>query len=85
MNKKGDMSINIIVVAAIALLLLVLIAYLVTDALNNVNEGTDCEGVRGHCDPYATCWTTNDQYPGNWIPTVAYDCKDPAETCCIKA
>lgn len=50
MQKKGvDMSMNVIIVAAIALLILVILTVLILRSGANVKEGTGCLGVSGHC------------------------------------
>jgi len=49
MNKKGDLSINIIVIAAIAMLVLVIISVLLFRSGGLINRGTNCEGVGGVC------------------------------------
>ncbi len=77
MNSKGDLSMNMIIVAAISLLVLAIIAYLIFGASDNVNKGTGCEGVGGHCDR-PTC---SEPYP---IHNVALDktCKN-GNHCCM--
>ncbi len=50
MQKKGsDMSMNVIIVAAIALLILVILTVLILRSGANVKEGTGCQGVGGSC------------------------------------
>ena len=49
MNVKGDLSMNMIIVAAISLLVLAIIAYMVFGASDNVSQGTGCEGLGGKC------------------------------------
>ena len=53
--KKGDLSINIIIVAAIALIILVIISVLVFRSGSQVSKGTSCEGVGGQCTLDQTC------------------------------
>jgi hypothetical protein len=47
MNKKGDLSINIIVVAAIAMIILVVISVLVFRSGGQLNKARSCEGIPG--------------------------------------
>lgn len=49
MNKKGDLSINIIVIAAIALLVLIILAVLILRTGGRVESGTACNGLGGEC------------------------------------
>ena len=50
MTKKGDLSINIIIVAAIALLVLIILAVLILRTGNRVDVGTRCEALGGNCE-----------------------------------
>ena len=50
MQKKGaELSMNVIIIAAIALLILVILTVLILRSGANVKEGTGCQGVGGHC------------------------------------
>ena len=50
MSKKAQgLSMNVIIIAAIALLVLVILAVLILRAGRGVTEGTGCEGVGGTC------------------------------------
>ena len=50
MDKKGQgLSMNVIIIAAIALLVLIILAVLVLRAGNSVTIGTGCRGVGGAC------------------------------------
>lgn len=83
--KKGDMSINMIVVAAIALLVLVIIAFVFSDALFNFDQGTGCEGVGGFCADSVSCWEPNENYGGTWLPSTSFKCSsEDRPVCCIK-
>ena len=82
-NKKGELSITVIVVAAIALLVLVILAYLVIKSGGNIREGTKCKSLGGTCvplvqgkEPYQVCEENGMIYsPGQ-------DCAQN-EVCCI--
>lgn len=68
MEKKGvELSVNVIIIAAISLIVLVLLAFLVIRAGGGVTKGTQCESLGGHCridcnqgewfDPSKSCAT----------------------------
>jgi len=83
MNKKADLSMNMIILAAISLLVLAIIAYLIFGASNNVGKGTSCEGIGGKC-LVTSCSGNGDGYT---VPNHALDngCKkEGAENCCMK-
>ena len=49
-NKKGsEMSMNVIIIAAIALLVLVILAVLLLQKGGDLSESTSCEGLGGEC------------------------------------
>ncbi|MGM5480178.1 MAG: hypothetical protein ACQESC_01840 [Nanobdellota archaeon] len=49
-NKKGsELSMNVIIIAAIALLVLVILAVMLLQKGNDIQEGTGCEGLSGEC------------------------------------
>ncbi|MFT4311226.1 MAG: hypothetical protein ACMXX7_01215 [Candidatus Woesearchaeota archaeon] len=84
--KKGDLSINIIVVAAIAMVILVIISVLIFRTGSNLTEGTSCAGLSGaqcvsssiSCSEYG-----QDQVGEVWVPHPTASCP-PQETCCIR-
>ncbi len=50
MDKKGiELSVNVIIIAAIALIVLVVLAFLVLRQAGILNVGTSCEGIGGFC------------------------------------
>jgi hypothetical protein len=55
LNKKGDLSINIIIIAAISLLVLIILAVLVLRTGGKINTGTTCVGgtCQDDCDTAA--------------------------------
>ena len=55
-NKKGsEMSMNVIIIAAIALLVLVILAVLLLQKGGDLSESTSCEGLGGECLPAENC------------------------------
>ncbi|RJQ17586.1 hypothetical protein C4573_01250 [Candidatus Woesearchaeota archaeon] len=50
MTKKGvELSVNVIIIAAIALIVLVLLAFLVLRSGGGISKGTSCESIGGSC------------------------------------
>ena len=86
--KKGDISINTIVVAAIALVVMVLLILIATNNLGNFRKKTlDCQSFQGQCidreDADINC--NNDNFK-----TIRYDLAcfngkdpDPDRVCCV--
>ena len=83
--KKGDLSINMIIVAAIALIILVIIAVLIFGMGNDINTGTSCTGaVNGICIPNTD--SCSDQGDGtiSYMRDMTSSCPKE-QICCIKA
>jgi len=78
MNKKGvELSMNLIIIAAIGLLVLVILAVLVINAVNNTNSGMkSCNVMGGTCQ--ISCVGYGDQIPS----TTATDCTKSGKICC---
>ncbi|MBU1199459.1 MAG: hypothetical protein KKF46_06495 [Nanoarchaeota archaeon] len=70
MNKKAQgLSMNVIIIAAIALLVLVILAVLILRAGSGVAQGTDCTGIGGICtDDPDGCRGVGEERGGTWIP-----------------
>ena len=65
-SKKGaDLSMNVIIIAAIALLVLVILAVLLFRSGGQVSEGTGCEGFGGQCASVRPA-------DGNWVENPAF-------------
>lgn len=83
MDKKGvELSVNVIIIAAIALIVLVVLAFLVLRQAGILTLGTSCEGVGN------VCMESCDAEEGYRVD-VAHQCtKEQAEagygTCCYK-
>jgi len=79
MNKKGvELSMNLIIIAAIGLLVLVILAVLVIGAANKTNNGMGtCNVQAGMCQP-ASC--TGDSYIGTGAPL----CTNTAKPNCCR-
>lgn len=80
-NKKGaELSMNVIIIAAIALLVLAILAYLLFNSAERFGDGTKCEGAGGECYPSAC----EGDHPIP-IPGFHKDCYSGTGKCCIKA
>lgn len=81
--KKGDLSINIIIVAAIALLILVIISVLIFRSGGNIRDNTEsCTAVGGVCD--SACDLVANDRGGVWIPNPSRICPNQGDICCTK-
>jgi len=82
--KKGDLSINIIIIAAIALLVLVILSILLFRSGTSIQQGTSCSGVGGVCSTDPTCADVSYQYGAGYKPSLNFECTDSSPICCIK-
>jgi hypothetical protein len=75
MNKKGDLSINIIVIAAIALLVLIILAVLILRTGGKLQTGTSCGNLGGACRE--SCDTALGEFPDSAgsCPTDQFCCR----------
>jgi len=81
MNRKGmELSMNMIIVAVLALLVLGIIAYLLINGTTNWNKSTKCENQGGSCEDLSSGKGCPDAYP----LISAYSC-DNKKTCCTKS
>lgn len=76
-KKAQGLSMNVIIIAAIALLVLVILAVLLFQATGRTAEGTSCTSLQGTC--------AASQPPGNYIPNPAFDstCQRQGDRCYI--
>jgi hypothetical protein len=78
MDKKAQgISMNVIIIAAIALLVLVILAVLVLRAGGGIAEGTSCLGVEG-----ADC-VSDDTCPDNYVRDRSKGCSEEGQICCV--
>jgi len=80
MKKAQGLSMNVIIIAAIALLVLVIISVLVLKAGGNLGDNTGCSGVGGTCAPDCRDLQPFDE----WTVDVAHGGCDQGESCCIR-
>ena len=82
--KKGDLSINIIIIAAIALIILVIIAVLLFRSGNSIVIGTSCLGIGGTCIASGeSCSDRDATFGGSWIRHPTASCPQDNQ-CCVK-
>jgi len=86
MSKKAQgLSMNVIIIAAIALLVLVILAVLILRAGRGVTEGTGCKGIGGTC--YSSCEDLIQDQGGMWVKNLPNSGKDGGcasdEVCCV--
>lgn len=84
--KKGELSVNIIIVAAIALIILVILAVLLFKTGNDLRVGTSCQGLQGVCQPQENgCGDLNDPDFGiYYVQHPTAKCPAQTDVCCIK-
>ncbi len=88
MTKKGDLSINIIIIAAIALIILVIISVLLFRSGGQIQTGTSCQGIGGTCI-FRTDYRSCSEYAEfNYLQTnmrqhLAASCPQEGQMCCI--
>lgn len=83
--KKGDLSVNIIIIAAIALIILVIISVLLFGSGRNLRTGTSCSGLQGQCVDglYGCSDISNPEYGEYYIRHPTAEC--PAgQVCCVR-
>jgi hypothetical protein len=83
--KKGDLSINIIIVAAIALIILVIISVLIFGTGRDIIFAKSCKGLSAdnQCIPSGgSCSDISDTE--NWVPHPTAQCQPKEDMCCIK-
>jgi hypothetical protein len=67
MDKKGaELTMNVIIVAAIALLVLIILAVLVFNSVTKTQKNTGCEALGGKCISDVDCTATQETSGGLW-------------------
>jgi hypothetical protein len=87
MDKKAQgLSMNVIIIAAISLLVLIILAVMVFRAGGNVTKGTNCAGVGGQCFSAESCDQVQEEQGGLWGSDHSNDGKNggcaEGEICC---
>ena len=90
MSKKGDLSINMIVIAAIAMIILVVVSVLVFRSGGLLNQAKACTAIQGgECissDYYRTCaeYSSDRMLQDPLIQHRTASCPDPErQMCCV--
>lgn len=77
MNKKGDLSITVIIIAALALLVLVVLSIIFLGRTNIfVDNVSDCENNGGKCIDADSC-------TGDYSRIVDHVCDADSKVCCL--
>lgn len=89
MEKKGvELSVNVIIIAAISLIVLVLLSFLVLRTGPGITTGTSCAAFGGECIPSgAKC---DDEVGPGWTRDITKSCTSEEREagltlCCIRA
>ena len=84
-RKAEGLSLNIIVIAAIALLVLVVLSVVFIGKTGVfVKESDDCQNKGGRCaDPGVSCGMVGTNVEDYKTPYSAWKCPNEGETCCI--
>jgi hypothetical protein len=77
MDKKGDISMNMIIMAIIALLVLAIVAFLIFRAGGDVEEAKSCQNLGGQCQ--ASC---GGDFPVRSLVGVCAE-DAPGDVCCV--
>lgn len=79
MNKRGDMTFQQIVMAALALIVLVVLILIFTGNISILNDDVQSCGTKGgKCTPASEGCGGGIEKPGNFS-----DCKRPSNLCCV--
>ena len=73
-NKKGDMTIQVVVMAALALIFLVVVAFVMTGKITLFSKHLgDCENKDGRCVSEGNCYGTES----------SFTCPEKTDVCCL--
>ncbi len=89
MSKKGELSINMIVIAAIAMIILVVVSVLIFRSGGILDESRTCSAVNGECVEryFNSCqdYANSNYLDGTWTRHATANCPEPSEEmCCVK-
>ena len=85
-NKKGvEMSLNVVIIAAVGLLILLILAYLVVTYVAKTRVGLESCTVSGHgiCMDPTTCTARGGQAAPMPASGKSYDCEGSSPACCV--
>jgi len=81
--KKGDLSINIIIVAAIALIILVILSVLIFGTGGDLRRAKSCSGLQGECIGSGEVCSDKNTEDQTWIRHYTAKCDVADQICCI--
>jgi hypothetical protein len=81
--KKGDLSINIIIVAAIALIILVILSVLIFGTGISLRKSTECAGLSGQCIQEGESCSDYNSDSQTWVRHYTAKCSEEGTFCCI--
>ena len=84
--KKGDISINVVVIAAIAVIILVILTVLVLRGTGSIVDATACESLPGYgpnIGDRVIC-STQPNCGSGYQPNTAFSCADENQVCCLR-
>lgn len=73
MKRGAELTLNTIIIAALVVLVLIILAFILIRGSSSAIEGTKCESNNGKC-------ATNCE--DGYMPSFAFTC-DQKETCCV--
>ncbi|HYD03032.1 MAG TPA: hypothetical protein VEC16_01920 [Alphaproteobacteria bacterium] len=83
-NRKGvELTMNVIVMAAIALLVLLILAFFLMRGFGGFNKGTDCVAQGGICHAVSSTPSPANACPDTHPITSGYTC-GASQKCCVK-
>lgn len=80
MRKRGEISMEVIIIAAVALLVLVILSVLLIRSGVLFGEGTSCAGVGGQCADDCSGYTDDQGRP---YVRGLNSCPNDGEVCCV--
>ncbi len=73
-KKKGDLTIQVVVLAALALIFLIVVVFVMTGKIQLFSKGLgDCENKGGQCLPEGSCYGTES----------SFTCQEETDVCCL--
>jgi hypothetical protein len=82
MRKKGDMSINVIILATLAIVTLIILLYFLTHGFSSWRKTTSCQGLSN------VCATSCEELGDNYVTDSGHGGKEggcePNQVCCMK-
>ena len=85
-KKAQGISLNVVIIAAIALLVLVILSVILIGKTGIfVKQSDDCQNKGGRCaSPGVSCGTEGTSVESYGVSYSAWKCQNEGETCCIK-